>query len=972
MPGLSGSPLLSRLHYRTLLPLAALLSLTASLHAQPVPDSALPKEAFTIALDQPAPASPKVKIGKLDNGIHYYIRANAEPKNRAELRLVVDAGSVLEDESQLGLAHMLEHMAFNGTEHFKKQEIVSFMESIGMKFGADLNASTSFDETTYMLQLPTDNPAFVEKGFLILNDWAQALTLDPEEIKLERGVVIEEWRLGRGVQGRIRDQLLPILLKDSRYAKRLPIGTVENLQNFKPEDLRRFYQDWYRPELMAVVAVGDFDPVAIEQLLRKSFAGIPASKNPKPRTRYDVPAHSDTKFAIFNDPELPATQIGVMHKFPTSNDWSVGGYRQRMVEHLFNGMLSTRFQELTRQANPPFIAAAAGQDSPIKPLSEHVLQAVVTETGAQQGLEALLMEAKRAARLGFAADELERQKTNMLRGGEQQYASRDSRASASHAAEMIRSYLTGESIPGAEYELALTKRFLPTITLAEVNQFGQDWMSGTNTVVTMMAPAKPGLALPTAAELAAVLAKAADGDIKPRTDTTNNAPLLASVPKGSKVTASQSLDGGLTEWTLGNGIKVILKPTDFKKDEILFTGFSQGGTSRVSDQDYIPASTAVTVIANGGLGQFNTTDLQRKLTGKIANVAPFISEFDQGLRGGASPADLETLFQLIYLRMTTPRADATYFTNFKAQAKVALQNRLSNPAAVFDDAFTRLMYQNHARRQPQTLETLDKFDLDKSLAIYQERLGDATDFTFIFVGNIDLKVMQPLVEIYIGGLPVSGRKQTWKDVGVRTPTGVFEETVRSGLEPQSSTRIVYTGPFNIKSLNERTLFQGTVELVQTRLRNVMREQLGGTYSVQTGRDSSWRPIEAFTVMINFSSDPARAEEMSTALFAEIEKLKTAGPTDVEVADEKQTLLRLFENSSKQNSGWMGGLTFAYSFGVNPGASEYLAFPKSVESMTVASVRKAVGQYFNKDNHIRVVLLPEKMPAQSTPAADVKK
>ena len=391
----------------------------------------------------------------------------------------------------------------------------------------------------------------------------------------------------------------------------------------------------------------------------------------------------------------------------------------------------------------------------------------------------------------------------------------------------------------------------------------------------------------------------------------------------------------------------------------MFTGFSLGGTSLVSDQDYIPASTASAVIASGGLGPFNTTDLPRKLTGKIATVVPNISEFQQGLQGGASPVDLETMFQLLYLRMTAPRADATFFANLKNQGKAALQNRLANPQAAFEDTFMRLMYQNHPRRQPQTIETIDKLDLDKSLAVYKDRLGDASGFTFIFVGDIDLKVLQPLVETYIGALPTTGRKETWKDVGVRTPTGVLEETVRRGLEPKSNTRIAYTGPFNMKSLNERTLFQGTVELVQTRLRNVMREQLGGTYSVQVSREPSWRPIEAFTVMINFSSDPTRAEEMSAALFAEIEKLKTTGPTEVEVADEKQTLLRFYENSSKQNSGWMGGLTFAYTYGVNPGASEFLAFPKSVEAVSVDSVRKAVAQYFNKDNHIRVVLLPEK-------------
>lgn len=941
--------------------LVAMLAATSALQAQGLRRNALPREAreaFDIALDQPIPVSPAVRTGEFANGLRYYIRENGEPGNRAELRLVVDVGSVLEEDNQLGLAHFLEHMAFNGTENFAKQALIDFMKSIGMRMGPEINATTSFDETIYMLQVPTSQPQYLKTAFQILDDWATGLTLDPAEIESERGVVIEEWRLGQGAQTRVRDKQIPVLLKDSRYAQRLPIGTLESLQNFNPDELRRFYQDWYRPELMAVIAVGSFDADDVEKLVRAHFESIPASVNPKERTRYAVPAHDNTLFSIATDPEVPTTQIIVFNKGPAFNDWTAGGYRQRLVEQLYDAMLSTRLGELARQSNPPFLGAGSTQVPMVRALSTHAMLAGVAESGTNRGLEALFAESERVAQFGFTEAELERMKTLMLRGSEQQYANRESRPSASHAAELIRAYLTNESVPGTEYETALYMRFIPEITLAEVNQVGAQYNSSANRVIAVVAPEKAGLAPPTEAELSAVIASSATTALTALEDNTSDAPLLAEIPQGSPVTDTRMLDGDLIEWTLANGIKVILKQTDFREDEIVFAGFSPGGTSLASDEDYIPASTATAIIAGGGLGEFNGIDLQRKLTGKLVSVFPYINEFEEGVRGNGSPADLETLMQLIYLRMTNSRADAEFFDVFKTQSRAGLQNRTATPQIGLEDTFLRLLFQDHPRRQPPTLEMLDQTDLDKSFTFYKDRLGDASGFTFIFVGNLDLAVMQPLVETYIGGLPTTGRAETWKDLGIRNPTGVVEETVRRGLEPQSSTRIAFTGSFDINNLNERTRLSLTAELLQTRLGNVMRERLGGTYGVQVSRQMLWQPVPAYNIVINFGSDPGRAEELTAVLLAELETLKQSGPTATELSDTRQALLRTYETGLEQNNFWLSQLSLAWSTGVNPGASDILQYPATVEAVTLDSVRDAFGQYFNNDNRIRVTLLPQ--------------
>ena len=926
------------------------------------------EHARTGSLDEPMPVGPGVTVGQLENGLRYYIRENSEPANRAEFSLVVRVGSVVEDEDQLGLAHFLEHMAFNGTENFEKQELIDFMVSIGMRMGADLNAGTGFDETRYMLQIPTDSPEVMANTLQILEDWAHGLTLDPEEIDQERGVIVEEWRMRRGAGARIEDEQFPVILRDSRYAERSPIGTVESLETFEHEALRRFYREWYRPDLMGVIAVGDFGGTEVEALLIEHFEGISAPENPRERTEYQVPDHGGTLFAITTDEELPSTSVTVYHKMALDEEETIGGYRQRIVEGLYNGMLNLRFSEIAREPDPPFLGASSSKGRLVRSKGAYVLSASVPEDGIERGLEVVFTEAERVARFGFTPSELQREKVDILRGIERSYTDRENRRSASYAAEYTRAFLDGEAIPGIEYEYELYKRFVPGITLAEVNQVGSEWIRPENRVVIIAGPEKEDLEMPSEEALLAVLAGVSDMEITPYEETVIDQPLLAEIPEASAVVATREFAEGIVEWELANGVRVALKPTDFREDQVLFRGFSPGGTSLVSDEEWIPASSATAVIRGGGLGAFNAIDLNRVLTGKVATANPFISSFEEGVTGSASPRDLETLFQLIYLTFTAPRADPEYFQVFNTRNRTSLQNRDASPAVAFNDAINRIMTQDALRSRPVTVETLDHTDLDASLAFYQDRFADASDFTFIFVGNIDLDTMRPLVERYLGGLPSTNRVETWRDLGTRPPRGVIEETVRKGLEPQSQTRLFFTGSLDYGDRSQRLGITAMTGVLRTRLREVLREELGGTYSVTVGSTFSWRPEGQYRLSITFGSDPERADELLEAVYGEIERLKGSPPTEDEVNDVREAQRRTWETNQESNSWWLNVLDGRYRYLLDQSDGRYPSgdvlletlptYGAALEALTPAGIQELALRYFDLDNRVRVTLLPE--------------
>ena len=922
------------------------------------PQKAAPPPAPAPAPSPGLPVDPNVALGTLQNGIRYIIRENQRPENRAELRLVVNAGSILEDEDQQGLAHFVEHMAFNGTRNFPKQDLVDYLESIGMRFGPDLNAYTSFDETVYMLQVPTDSAQVVTQAFRILEDWASGILFEAEEIDKERGVVIEEWRLGQGAGARLRDKQFPILLKGSRYAERLPIGKKAVLDTFRHEAAKRFYQEWYRPDLMSVIAVGDFETEWIEGLIKTHFGRIPAVNQPRKRALHPVPGHEETLFAIATDPEATRTNVSIYYKQPVREQDSAEAYRQNIVESLYNRMLNARLRELTKKPDAPFLFAYSNQGRFIRTSEFYLQGAVVREGGILRGLEAVLTEARRVRLHGFTQTELDREKIEALRGMERAYAERDKVRSRRFASEYIRHFLTGEPIPGIAYEYGMYKEMVPGIQLAEVNRLAGEWITGHNRVVLIDGPEKQGVTMPTEAELTGVIARVNETEIEPYEDAASAQPLVETPPTPGEIVAEKQISElGVTEWTLSNGVRVVLKPTDFKNDEVLFSAFSPGGHGLVSDEDYLAAATASSVMQEGGLGTFDAIGLEKKLAGKVVRVSPWIEELREGVRGSASLKDLETMFQLVYLTFTAPRKDPDAFLAYVQRIRGSLENRSASPGAAFGDTIQVTMSQYHHRARVWSEALLDEMNLERSFEIYRDRFADASDFTFFFIGNIDMEGIRGLVKTYLGGLPATRRNETWRDVGIRPPRGVIEKTVHKGLEPKSSNRIVFTGPFEWSRKNRYNL-GSAIDVLRIRLREVLREEMGGTYGVGVGLSTSRYPEQRYSIRISFGCAPDSVEQLTRAVFAQIDSLKQFGASDTNIEKVQEADRRAREAALKENGFWRRTLSSSYWLDQDP--VNVLKYDDLVNGLTSEIIRDAARKHFDMENYARFVLYPEKM------------
>ncbi len=907
----------------------------------------------------PIPPDPEVTTGTLANGLTYFVHVNDEPENRAELRLVVNAGSILEDDDQLGLAHFVEHMAFNGTENFEKQALVDYLESIGMQFGPDINAYTSFNETVYMLQVPMDDPEVLATAFQILVDWASAVVFDPEEVDKERGVVIEEWRGRRGGVARIQDEQIPFLFHGSRYVERLPIGDTDILANAPAERLRSFYEDWYRPDLMAVVAVGDFDGDAIETMIRESFGGLQGPDNPRARGETEVPVDHPPLVTIATDPEMPQTQVGVLYKQPASPRGTVADFRTARVRSLYSGMLNDRLRELTVQADPPFLfASASGGGSFIRGADASEFFAGVAEDGIERGLDALLTEAERVARHGFTASELEREKASLRRSYESRLAEAENRTSGSLASRYISVFLNDIPYPSVETEVALLEAVLPGITLEETNAHAQGWLTERGRVIVVAGPEKEGLVTPTEEDLTAVFAAVSEREIAPYEDAEVEAPLVAEIPAGSQVVSEETVDEiGVTIWELGNGVRVVLKPTDFRDDQVIFSATSPGGYSLASDEVLRSAELASMLVNQGGVGEFDQIALGKKLTGKRASASTGVGSLTESVSGSASPQDLETAFQLIYLRFTEPRKDETAFAAWKAQMTGMMANMGATPDMVFNDTVSTVMSQGHPRSTAtlaDALQQLEEANLDIAYDFYRERFADASDFTFYFVGTFDLEGIRPLVETYLGGLPNLGRTEMWVDHGMDPPPGVIEKVVRKGVEPQSRTMIAFTGDGEY-SIEESTVIRAMADILQIELRELLREDLGGTYGVGVSGSISYRPDEEYRVQIQFSSDPERAEELAAVVFEEIERLKAEGPDPETVAKVRETDRRTKETNLQQNGYWLGQLSAYGNLGLD---IRTIPSYDRIEGWTAEQVQQAAMRYLRTDQYAKFVLLPE--------------
>ena len=910
----------------------------------------------TAAQESLLPTNPELRIGRLANGLTYIIRENERPDNRGYLRLVVNAGSVLEDPDQLGLAHFAEHMAFNGTEDFTGNEIIAFLERLGMEFGPDINAYTSFDETVYYLEVPTDDTRTVDSAFHVLEQWASEITFAAEEIDKERGVILEEWRIGRGAQARMQDEQLPVLFKGSRYAERLPIGEPEIIRNFEYDTIRRFYRDWYRPDLMAVIAVGDFNADGMEALIREYFADLEMPENPRTRVEYDVPPHEGTLFAIASDPEAQANTVNIYAKQPAEDLNTIGDYRRGILESLFTIMINRRFSEIAQQSDAPFLEAGAGEGRIVRPTSVKILSAAVEPGGFAEGLKAVVREALRVQRHGFTVGEFERVKQDLLRSYEIAYNERDKTNSQSYASEYTRLFLESEASPGIEAEYTLLQRLLPQIRLSEVEELAFEYLTTDNRVVTVSAIERPDNGVPTEEELDQALSAVEAEAIAPYEDQVRDAPLITDAPEPGEITEERSLEEiDATEWTLSNGVTVVVKPTDFKNDQVLLYGFSPGGTSVVTDADYRSAQQATSIIQNAGVGSFTRVELGKRLSGKAVSVAPFIDETTEGVRGSASPQDLTELFQLAHLYVTSPREDRDAYESYMRRLENALQNREEDPNQVFFDEVRSTLGNDHPRRRPFTLDELSKVEYDRVYRVYRDRFADAGEFTFVILGATSEEEVQPLVEEYIATLPATGRDEEWGNPGVTRPEGVVEEVVKSGVESQSRTSIIFHGPYDW-SVDENYRMRTMAEVFQIRLREVLREEQSGTYAVGAFPTLGRYPREEWILHVAYFSAPERAYELADYVFQVAEEIKNGDLDSDYLTRVTEAQIQDYETSIETNTFWRDAIRDAYFHDLT--AEEVPRIPELAEEITMEEVAAAARRYINEDRYVHVTLFPE--------------
>ena len=907
-------------------------------------------------LATPLPLDPAIRTGTLPNGLTYFIRKNDEPDDRAFLRLAVKAGSIDEADDQRGLAHVLEHMAFNGSAHFPPGELVKYLESIGAQFGPHVNAYTSFDETVYMLNVPTNRPGVLTRGFEALSDFAGGVTLDAGEIDKERGVVIEEWRGRLGASTRMQEPQLRALFGGSKYTDRLPIGTPEILKSFPAQRLRDFYRDFYRPDRMALIVVGDIEPQEIDAEIRKHFGGLmarPASARPVS----PIPPHQDTRYVSVSDREAQGSGVTVYHKRPLRDLRTVADYRRTVVQGLMYQMLNARFSEIARATDAPFLGASSGDDTLGRTVEAFAVSARVRDGAIERGLTALGQELARVRQHGFGEAELGRAKASMLARYERAYNERDNSESDGLADELVRNFLTAEAAPGIEVEVDLVRKFLPTITSTEVAALAREFITDENRVVIATAPEKPELKPVTETALGNALRTGLTASVTPWRDEVAGRELLAKAPMPGTVKARREIpEIGVTVLTLSNGVEVWLKPTDFRNDQISFTSYARGGLSMAPPEDYFNASLAGSLVGLSGIGGFNPVDLGKLLAGKLANVSPTVSTYTHGMGGSTTPRDLETALQLLYLQFTAPNRDPAAFELMKQRLEANLANQAQSPGAVFGERLRCLNTVNHYTCRSIKTEDIAKLNPDRMQAFYRQLYANAADFTFFFVGSFKVEQMVPLLEKYVASLPSTGTATSkLADLRLQFPAKVVREPVYKGQEPRSQTVISFFADTGLEELETHRV-QAATTVVENRLRDILREQLGGTYSVGVGY-SSTSPVPGYgTTSVQFGSSPENVEKLQAAVMAELDRLRKEGPTAADVQAVKEGEKNGLQEAMRENSYWQGSLMTMHLLGRD--ARRIPQRIERAESLNQENIHAAIRKYFPAERHTIVTLLPE--------------
>ena len=905
------------------------------------------------------PVDPSIRIGKLKNGLTYYIRQNKNPENLVNFYIAQKVGSIQEEEHQRGLAHFLEHMCFNGTEHFPGKALINYLESIGVKFGADLNAYTSIDETVYNIDnVPVNVEGAIDSCLWILHDWADGLILAGDEIDKERGVIHEEWRGRNTAMMRMQERMLADIFPGSKYGKRLPIGTMEVVDNFPHEALRDYYEKWYRPDLQGIIIVGDIDVDEVEKKVKKIFKKIKKAKNPAERVYYPVDDNKEMIFSQQIDKEQQNYMLQLMYKHdvPSRDQRNTKEYiRENTKYSIALGMLNSRFSEIMSKDNPPYMRAGVGY-SGFGVTETKKAFTVMVQCKPEQVLEAIPMvftEVERARRYGFTEPELKRVKESMLARMNTWYAERDKRTSDYYVQNCVRHFLDQTDMMAPEVEYQLSVDIINSITLDEINAVLPSLHREDNRVAVSFAPEREGMTYPGKSDIEQLLAMVGNARIAPYEDNAVDAPLLAEIPAGGKVVKSEEGKWGSTVWTLSNGIKVVVKSTDFQADRITLSGYKVGGTNRYPDSEKVNLGMLSSLPGIGGFGAFDASQLGKKLSGSTASANISSGPLYDIISGGCSPKDAEEMFQLMYLKYTSPRKDMKACESYTTRMRNSLKDRNLNPNTALSDTLVVALYGNHPRVQPFVAADVDLVDYDRVLEIYKERTSDATGYVFFIVGNVDLDAMKPLVERYIGALPCNGRVENIEKTTVETRTGVYRNNFKQKMEnPTGTENIIYTGKIDPSHRN-RIIMSFLNQVLNIVYTEEVREKEGGTYGVGVRGSISKLPEGEYSLMVNFKMAPERREELAAIIVREFEKLAKEGPVAEHVEKVRSYMLKSFEENQKKNGSWMNWL---YSFYFE-NEDCYTGYEELVKGITVEDIRLLAKYILDQGNFIEVSMTP---------------
>ncbi|MDR0823716.1 MAG: insulinase family protein [Prevotella sp.] len=909
------------------------------------------------------PVDPQVRYGKLDNGLTYYIRHNSYPEKRADFYIAQRVGSMQEEDDQAGLAHFLEHTAFNGSKNFPgKKTMLNYLESIGVKFGANVNAYTSFDETVYNLSdVPVVRDAILDSCILILHDWSSFISLKDEQIDEERFVIKEEWRTRSGAQYRIWDKQLPIIFKGSKYADRMPIGKMEIVENFPYQTLRDYYHKWYRPDLQGIIIVGDFDVDQVEAKVKALFADISKPVNPAERVYFPVPDNDEPIVSIVTDPEAVRTQVTLYIKhdvIPAEVKQTQAGLVISGIKALATSMLSDRLDEIAQKSESPFVGSYAydGEFFVSKTKDAWTTVALSKEGKVAESLASLIRENERIKRFGFTDAEVERAKSSLLEQYEKMYNNRNKTLNNRYVQEYVNSFTNDEAVPGIEYEYNFIKQFAPMINAQAINGIIKQLLGDKNIIISVTGPEKEGLAYPTADDLLNVFKTVEAEDITAYAETVSNEPLITQLPEAGSVVKTEKDDKlGTTIWTLSNGIKVVIKNTNFKDDEILMSSMAYGGTSIIADADIFNAGLASMVPSVGGVGNFSSTDLKKALAGKSANVYNNIGTYTQGLNGSSTIKDLETLLQLTYLYFTAPRKDEGAYSNIAELIKNQLKNMKTEPSFILNINRTKAMYGDNPRMQVMTAEDAEKLNYDRIIEIYKEIYANPGSFVFNFVGTVDEGALKPLVEQYLASLPSGNKDAKYNNVDTNIRKGhidnIFEQEMKT---PKTTAFELYSGTLKYEQKNQIALsaLKQVLDIVYVR---TIREEAGGTYGVGVRTGISRIPEGQTTLQMSFDTDPERVATITPIISREIIKIAENGPEDADFQKVKEYMVKKFQEDEKQNGYWLSILGSNYFYG-DDNHSNYLS---TVNALTKDDVKALTKQLVSQDNFIEVIMNPKK-------------